>query len=56
MPFQRTSLVSFLTSAKNALTNSIQHSTPITFVVGNESAGEFLLVRLYLILPLADTT
>ena len=40
MSLQRRSLLSFLNSAKNALNAAIQHSTPITFVIGNESAGE----------------
>jgi hypothetical protein len=43
MSLQRKSLVSFLKSAKTALNSAIQQSTPITFVVGNESAGEFLV-------------
>lgn len=43
MSLQRQSLVSFLKSAKTALNSAIQQSTPITFVVGNESAGESLV-------------
>lgn len=43
MSLQRKSLVSFLKSAKTALNSAVQQSTPITFVVGNESAGEPLL-------------
>jgi hypothetical protein len=44
MSLQRKSLVSFLKSAKTALNSAIQQSTPITFVVGNESAGESLVL------------
>jgi hypothetical protein len=43
MSLQRKSLVSFLKSAKTALNSAIQQSTPITFVIGNESAGESLV-------------
>jgi exopolyphosphatase len=39
MPLPRVSLSSFLSSAKNALHKSLQHNSPITFVIGNESAG-----------------
>ncbi len=49
MPPQRVSLLSFLSSAQNALSSAIQHSTPITFVVGNESAGESMVHRLGLV-------
>jgi hypothetical protein len=42
MSLQRKSLVAFLNLAKNSLSTAIQRSTPITFVVGNESAGESL--------------
>jgi len=38
MPLQRGSLRSFLSSARNALNASVQHSSPVTFVIGNESA------------------
>ncbi|KAA8571034.1 hypothetical protein EYC84_000400 [Monilinia fructicola] len=38
MPFPRTSLSSFLSSAKNALNVAIKNGEKVTFVVGNESA------------------
>ncbi|KAI9736408.1 MAG: Exopolyphosphatase [Claussenomyces sp. TS43310] len=38
MSFQRTGLASFLASAKASLKAAVQHQTPVTFVVGNESA------------------
>ncbi len=34
------SLASFLKAARSALTTHSQRPTPLTFVVGNESAGE----------------
>jgi hypothetical protein len=39
MPLPRVSLRSFLSTAKSAL-NDLQQASPITFVIGNESAGE----------------
>ncbi|KUJ16165.1 DHH phosphoesterase [Mollisia scopiformis] len=38
MPLPRASLRSFLSSAKSALNNAAQQSSPVTFVIGNESA------------------
>ncbi|TVY39895.1 Exopolyphosphatase [Lachnellula subtilissima] len=40
MPLTRASLSSFLTSAKSILLNPSKHSTPLTFIIGNESAGK----------------
>lgn len=41
MSLQRKSLVSFLKSAKTVLECAVQQQpTTVTFVVGNESAGE----------------
>ena len=40
MHLQRASLRSFLFSAKAALKNVSQQSSPVTFVIGNESAGK----------------
>ncbi|TVY25320.1 Exopolyphosphatase [Lachnellula hyalina] len=40
MPLPRASLSSFLTSAKSILSNPSKHSTPLTFIIGNESAGK----------------
>lgn len=42
MPLPRASLRSFLSTTKSTLTASLQQSSPITFVVGNESAGKVL--------------
>jgi hypothetical protein len=42
MSLQRKSLLAFLNLAKSSLSTAIQRSTPITLVVGNESAGESL--------------
>ena len=39
MPPPRTSLAGFLRAAKGVLNNAIHQSSPVQFVVGNESAG-----------------
>ena len=39
MPLPRVSIGSFLAHAKVALKTAVQESSPVTFVVGNESAG-----------------
>jgi exopolyphosphatase len=39
MPLPHTSLRSFLLSAKSTLNNAAKQTSPVTFVVGNESAG-----------------
>lgn len=39
MALPRASLNSFLATAKATLNTAAQHAQPITFVVGNESAG-----------------
>lgn len=54
LPLPRASLRSFLSSAKAALTTSLQHSSPITFVVGNESAGKDVLLPSLLLLTPPD--
>merc|ERR1711977_373894 len=38
MPLPRVSLRSFLSSAKSALHNASQQTSPLTFVIGNEAA------------------
>ncbi|KAE9371197.1 DHH phosphoesterase [Stipitochalara longipes BDJ] len=38
MPLSRTSLRSFLSAAKSALNHATKHQSPVTFVIGNESA------------------
>jgi hypothetical protein len=45
MPLARTSLKSFLATARKALNNPslLQQSSPVTFVIGNESAGNLRL-------------
>lgn len=40
MPLQRVSLKSFLQGAKAALSKGPQPNSPLTFVIGNESAGK----------------
>jgi len=40
MPLARASLRSFLHTAKSTLNNDVKQHSPVTFVVGNESAGQ----------------
>jgi len=40
MALPRVSLSSFLRTAKTSLNNAVQHAKPVTFVIGNESAGK----------------
>ena len=41
MPPPQVSLQSFLSSAKRCLDDAIRYASPVTFVIGNESAGEY---------------
>jgi exopolyphosphatase len=43
MPLARASLGAFLSSAKIALNNAVKQHSPVTFVIGNESAGTSIL-------------
>lgn len=45
MAVPRPSLRGFLVQAKNALRNAIESSQKVTLVIGNESAGESMLLQ-----------
>jgi hypothetical protein len=45
MAAPRPSLRGFLVQAKNALRNAIESSQKVTLVIGNESAGESMLLQ-----------